>query len=292
MTRRESLLTHPDKVFWPEEGWTKRDLAAYYERAYARLKPWVTGRLLTMERCPDGLRGQCFYQKQAPSGLPPGTPTKEIRHTNKVTRYVVGGSLATQLALVNLGCIAVHAWCSRARAPRKPDWVCFDIDPTSGRFADAARAARRLKDLLDALDLVSFPKTSGGRGLHVFVPIRPGPDADDALSFASAIGARLAAEHPREITVEQRLAKRRGRVYLDPFRNGFGQTVVTPWSVRRRDGAPISTPLGWEEMTARLLPDRFNLRTIDRRLEERDPWTGFFQARQSLPRAFLALQRL
>lgn len=292
MTRGLRLLTHPDKVFWPEEGWTKGDLAAYYERAYSKLKPWVAGRLLTMERCPDGLRGQCFYQKQAPAGLPPGIPTKEIRHTHRVTRYVVGGNLATQLALVNLGCIAVHAWCSRARAPRKPDWVCFDVDPTSGRFADAARAARRLKSLLDALDLVSFPKTSGARGLHVFVPIRPGPDADDVLRFASAVGARLAAEHPQEITVEQRLAKRKGRVYLDPFRNGFGQTVVTPWSVRRRAGAPVSVPLDWKEVTARLSPDRFNLRTIDRRLEGRDPWAGFFRVRQSLPRDFLASQHL
>ncbi len=289
MTRGASLLTHPDKVFWPEEGWTKLDLASYYERVFPKLQPWVEGRLLTMERCPDGMRGQCFYQKQAPAGLPAATPTKEIRHANRVTRYVVGGSLATQLALVNLGCIAVHAWGARARAPRKPDWVCFDVDPTSGRFADAVRATRRLKNLLDALDVVSYAKTSGGRGIHVFVPIRSGPDADDALRFAQVAGSLLAAQHPKEITVEQRLAARKGRVYLDPFRNGFGQTVVTPWSVRRRPGGPISTTLDWEEVTPRLSPERFNLSTIDRRLQSRDPWAKFFQSRQSLPKAIAAL---
>jgi bifunctional non-homologous end joining protein LigD len=182
-------LTNADKVFWPEEGWTKGDLARYYEGAFDRLKPWVAGRLLTMERCPDGMRGECFYQKQAPAGLPPSTPTKDIRHARKVTRYVVGGSLGTQLTLVNLGCIAVHVWGSRARAPRKPDWVCFDVDPTSGRFSDVVAAARRLKGLLDAIDVRSFPKTSGGRGLHVFVPIRQGPDADEVLRFAESVGA-------------------------------------------------------------------------------------------------------
>jgi len=278
-------------VFWPEEGYTKLDLADYYTFVFPRLRPYVRDRLLTLERCPDGMRGECFYQREAPRGMPPGTPTKRIRDERGVTNYVVGGRLATQIALVNLGCIAVHAWGSRAAAPPQPDWVCFDVDPTSGEFADAARAGLRIKAGLDDIGLVSFPKTSGSRGLHVFVPIRVGPDHAAVLDFAEAFVRRLAAAYPKDLTVEARLASRRGRVYLDPFRNGFAQTVVAPFSVRRRPKAPISTPLDWSEVTPKLNPSRFNLGTVGKRLDGPDPWRDFFRTRQSLARAIDAVAR-
>src|SRR6185369_13113938 len=130
----------------------------------------------------------------------PDTPTKAIVHAKIVRNYVVGGKLETQLALVNLGCIAVHVWGSRASSPRKPDWVCFDLDPDSGKFADAARAGLRVKEALGALDLVSFPKTSGKKGLHIFVPIEIGPDADDVRGFAERLGSLLARSYPDELT--------------------------------------------------------------------------------------------
>lgn len=282
-------ISHPDKVFWPEEGYTKRDLAGFYDRAFSRLLPYVKDRLLTLERCPDGMRGECFYQRKAPRELPPGTPTKRIRDEKGFTNYVVGGLRATQLQLVNLGCIAVHVWGSRAQAPRRPDWICFDIDPTSGEFADAARAGLRIKKGLEDLGLLSFPKTSGGRGLHVFVPIRIGPDTKQVLAFAEAMVRRLAAAYPNELTVEARIAARRGRVYLDPFRNGLAQTVVAPFSVRRRPKAPISTPLDWSEVTPKLIPERFNLGNFARRLEGADPWKDFFRNRQSLHAAMDAV---
>ncbi|HKD12247.1 MAG TPA: hypothetical protein VKE50_09230, partial [Thermoanaerobaculia bacterium] len=164
-------LSNPNKVFWPDEGYTKLDLARFYAEAFERLQPFVEDRLLSLERCPDGMRGDCFYQKEKPPGMPEGTPTKKIQHAKGTTNYVVGGKIETQLALVNLGCIAVHVWGSRASDPRRPDWVCFDLDPDSGKFADAARAGLQLKAALDALRLVSFAKTSGKKGLHVFVPI-------------------------------------------------------------------------------------------------------------------------
>ena len=200
----EQLLTHPDKVFWPEEGYTKLDLASFYESIFAKLQPYVKDRLLALERCPDGMRGECFFQKEAPKGMPPGTPTSLIQHQNRPVDYVVGGSIETQIALVNLGCIPVHVWGSRASQPHQPDWVVFDIDPSSGEFADAARAGLLVREALEALDLVSFPKTSGGRGMHVFLPIQVGPDFDEARSFAEEIGKRLAAAHPEILTVEQR----------------------------------------------------------------------------------------
>jgi bifunctional non-homologous end joining protein LigD len=275
-------ITHPDKIFWPDEGYTKGRLAEYYAAVFPRLQPYVEDRLLTLERCPDGLRGQCFYQREAPKGLPPGTPTQRVREKTGSTTYVVGGRLETQLALVNFGCIAVHIWPSRRRAPHRPDWICFDIDPTSGKFEDAARAAVLIKARLDTLGLRSFPKTSGSRGIHVFVPIRPGPDSSAVLAFAEAFSRVVAAAHPRELTVEARLRARRGRVYLDPFRNGFAQTVVAPFSVRRRPKAPISIPLDWSEVTPALDPSQFNLANYARRLNEPDPWRDFFRHRQSL----------
>lgn len=278
-------------MFWPGDGYTKGDLAEYYEAVFPRLRPYVDDRLLILERCPDGMRGECFYQREAPQGLPPGTPTRRVHDQTGSTTYVVGGRLATQLALVNLGCIPVHIWSGRRRAPERPDWVCFDIDPTSGEFSDAARAARLVKAALDDLALTSFPKTSGSRGVHVFVPIRSGPDNDEVLGFAEAFVRKLAEAHAKELTVAARLRARRGRVYLDPFRNGFAQTVVAPFSVRRRLGAPISTPLDWSDVTPKLDPTRFNLGNFRRRLDAPDPWKDFFRQRQSIAAALRAVRR-
>ena len=287
-------VSNPNKVFWPDEGYTKLQLIEFYADIFLKLQPYVKDRILSLERCPDGMRGGCFYQKEAPSSLPPGTPTKRITHVGKAksTNYVVGGSLATQLALANLGCIAVHVSGSRASSLRKPDWVCFDMDPQSGKFSDAARAGLRLKEVLDVLKLESFPKTSGSRGLHVFVPIKPETDVDEVLSFAESLVARLAAQFPKELTVEHSIAARKQRVYLDPYRNGFGQTVVAPYSVRRRPKAPFSTPLAWSEVSPALDPSEFNLGNYAKRLSAPDPWQDFFKNRQPLTATINALKKI
>jgi bifunctional non-homologous end joining protein LigD len=285
-------ISNPDKVFWPEEGWTKLDLVRFYDRVFPRLAPYLRDRLLNLERCPDGILGGCFYQKERPAGLPPDTPTKRIVHSHKAVNYVVGGRRETQLALANLGCIAIHVWGSRASTPRKPHWVCFDLDPDSGQFADAVRAALRVKEALDSLDLVSFPKTSGGKGLHVFVPIRIGPESDEVRGFAEKLGRLLAASHPGDLTMELSIAARKGRVYLDPGRNGFGQTVAGPYSVRCLPHAPVSTPLAWSEVRETLDKTAFNLGTFERRLQQADPWAEFFRSRQPLGPAMRAVARL
>ena len=288
-------ISNPDKVFWPDQGYTKQDLADYYQLVFPRLRPFVEDRILTLERCPDGMKGQCFYQKQKPESMGPQTPTKTIKNasgTRKATEYVVGGSLATQLALVNLGCIALHVSGSRAKTFPKPDWVCFDLDPASERFSDAVRAAWRVKAALGELGLLSFPKTSGSRGLHIFVPIRVGPSADEVLKFAERLVARVAAAHPKELTVEHSIAARGNRVYLDPFRNGSVQTVVAPYSVRRRPGAPVSTPLSWAEVKETLDPVKFSIKSFAARLEKTDPWAKFFASRQALRPAIAHLKQL
>ena len=288
-------VSNPDKVFWPEEGYTKLDLIEFYAGVFPLLEPYVKDRMLTLERCPDGMNGQCFYQKEKPQGLPAGTPTKLIESPEgkrKSVNYVVGGSLETQLALANLGCIAVHVMGSRARTPRQPDWICFDCDPESGLFADAARAGLYVKEALDVLNLDSFAKTSGSRGMHVFVPIKRGPDVSEVLEFAQAVVKRIAAAHPKELTVEHSIAARGGRVYLDPFRNGFGQTVVAPYSVRRRPHAPVSTPLTWKEVKPTLDPANFNLSNFAKRARAADPWEEFFAKPQSLKSAALVVSKL
>jgi bifunctional non-homologous end joining protein LigD len=287
-------ISNPGKIFWPDDGYTKLDLVEFYASVFPLLQPYLDDRILTLERCPDGMLGQCFYQKEKPFGLPPDTPTVRIDRSDgkrKSINYVVGGSLATQLALANLGCIPIHVMGGRARDPRKPDWICFDCDPESGKFSDAARAGLWVKEVLDALKLASFPKTSGSRGLHVFVPLRPGPDVSDVLDFAQRVVRFIAADHPQELTVEHVIAARRGRVYLDPFRNGFGQTVVAPYSVRRRPHAPVSTPLQWREVKPGLDPASFNISNFARRMKMKDPWADFFAARQSLKTAVRLLQK-
>jgi bifunctional non-homologous end joining protein LigD len=278
----DDLITHPDKVFWPAEGYTKLDLASYYEAVFTKLRPYVDDRLLSLERCPDGMLGSCFYQKAAPKGLPKDTVTHRIHHQNRDVEYVVGGSKDTQLALTNLGCIPVHVWASRANYPDQPDWMVFDLDPTSGKFSDAANAGLAVKEALDEIGLKSFAKTSGSRGLHVFVPLKLGPTYDDVLPFAKQICERLAAEHPKELTVEQRIEARGQRVYLDAFRNTFGGTVVAPYSVRRREKAPFSMPLDWSDVKPSLDPSKFNLGNYKKGLAGPDPWKDFFKSRQSL----------
>jgi bifunctional non-homologous end joining protein LigD len=288
-------ISNPDKVFWPVEGYTKLDLANFYRDVFSLLHPYVNDRILTMERCPDGLGGSCFYQKEKPESMPPGTPAKRIANAGgrrKSTNYVVGGTLQTQLAMVNLGCIAIHVCGSRAKTFPKPDWVCFDLDPGSGKFGDAARAGQFVKEPLDAIDLISFPKTSGSRGMHVFVPIRVGPDADEVLKFAEQFVARLATAHPKELTVEHAIADRGKRVYLDAFRNGSVQTVVGPYSVRRKPHAPFSTPLAWSEVQPSLDPSKFNLGNFRARFEKKNPWADFFTSRQPLRNAMQRMKKI
>jgi len=185
----------------------------------------------------------------------------------------------------------VHVAGSRAATFPRPDWVCFDLDPNTGKFADAANAGLLLKEALDALGLVSYPKTSGSRGLHVLVPIRVGPTATEVLKFAEGVVQRLAESHRKQLTVEHSIAALGDRVYLDAFRNGTIQTVVSPYSVRRKPHAPISTPLAWSEVKPSLEPETFNLGKFRDRLKQSDPWSDFFRSRQGLQKAWSRLKQ-
>jgi bifunctional non-homologous end joining protein LigD len=280
-----AIITNPGKLFWPEEGLTKLDLAQFYTRIAAHILPWMKGRAIMLERCPEGVRRSCFFQKQAPANLPEGIPTVRIPapSAGRDINYIVGGTRKTLLTLVNLGCIAMHVMNSRTDLLGKPDWLAFDLDPSDG-FDGAARAALLLRSRLEDHGLESYVKTSGGRGLHVFVPLRRGAEQDHVRAYAVAIARELAEANPRLVTVESRKAKRRAPVYLDVMRNASGQTIVPPFSVRWRPKAPVSMPLEWNEVSPRLDPAVFTIRTAERRMAAKAPWSSFFGHRQTLPR--------
>ena len=278
-------LSNSEKVWWPDEGITKADIARFYDKMWPHLALWLRDRPLTAERCPDGLAGSCFYQKDFPEDRPPPGPRLVLRATStgKDVRYIVGGSRSTLISMVNLGCIAIHVMTSRAKRIREVDWLVFDMDPPES-FADAARAGLALRKVLDEAGLVSYPKTSGSKGLHVFAPLRKGVSQQDATAVAVALGEELARREPKLVTVEFSKARRGGRVFADAMRNAYGQTIVPPYSVRRRPHAPVSTPLSWDEVSPRLDPATFNLRTFERRMARADPWSDFWRRRQALPK--------
>jgi bifunctional non-homologous end joining protein LigD len=243
-------------------------------------------RPLTAERCPDGMLGGCFYRKNFPEGnIPVGVPRLRLRaaSTGKDVNYLVGGTLEALLGLVRVGCISMHVMNSRVPSMRDADWLAFDLDPSSGEFSDTIRAGIALRAILDEHRLVSFPKTSGSRGLHLFLPLRAGHSQEDVTAFAVRIGEELARREPELVTMAHSKSARGTRVYADPFRNAYLQTIVTPYSVRRRPGATVSTPLAWDEVTARLDPRRFTMRTLEKRLASGDPWSDFKKRAQQLP---------
>ena len=280
------VISNVHKVWWPDEGFTKGDIARFYHAISPLLLPWMRDRPLTAERCPDGMLGGCFYRKNFPEGnIPVGAPRLRLRaeSTGKDVNYVVGGTLEALLGCVRLGCIAVHVMNSRVDSMREADWLAFDLDPSSSEFSDTVSAGIELRAILDEHGLVSFPKTSGSRGLHVFVPLRPGHSQEDVTAFAVRTGEELARRKPDLVTMEFSKKARGVRVYADPFRNSYLQTIVTPYSVRRRPGATISMPLAWDEVTARLDPRRFTIRTLEKRIASGDPWSDFKKRAQRLP---------
>ena len=281
-------ISNPDKIWWPDEGITKSDVARFYDGIWSHVSPWMRDRPLTAERCPDGMLGGCFYRKDFPEHWQPAGPRLVLRaaSTGKDVRYIVGGSRATLIGMVNLGCIAIHVMTCSAKTIHQVDWLAFDMDPPES-FADAAQAGLALRKVLDEAKLVSYPKTSGSKGLHVFAPLRAGVTQQDATAVAVALGAELARREPKLVTVEFSKAKRGGRVFADAMRNAFGQTIVAPYSVRRRPHAPVSTPLAWDEVSPRLDPATFNVRTFERRLASADPWSDFWRRRQALPKTLV-----
>lgn len=290
-------LTHPDKVLFPADGITKADLARYYADVADRMLPWLRDRPISMVRYPDGLDGQRFFQKNAPSYFPDWIRRVRVGKEGGEVEHAVCDKPATLVYLANQACIEIHAFTSRADKLDLPDQLVFDFDPPDGkRFADVRRVALWARDLLTGeLGLTSFVRTTGGRGLHVHVPLNRRADFDAVLEFAHQVAGFLARGHPDAITTEQRKDKRGMRIYADVMRNAYAQTVVASYGVRARPGAPVATPLSWADVEDESLePGRFAMATLRARLDggTDDPWTGFTESRQGLGDAAKRLAKL
>jgi bifunctional non-homologous end joining protein LigD len=294
--RRQLRLSNLDKPFWPEEGITKGDLIAYYRDVAGVLVPHLRGRPFTMKRYPDGWQGKNFFQKQSPSHMPSWIrrapfPASTREGEKKIIDYALVDDELALLWMANMGCIDLHTWASRADRPEKPDWVMFDLDPSEGAgFDDVVEVARLVKQMLDLLELASFPKTSGSRGIHVLVPIARRHSFADVREFAGIVAGALARAHPGLVTTEWAKEKRRG-VLVDANQNGPGKTNASVYSVRPRAGAPVSTPLRWEEVVPGLDPTALTMDAVlDRVARGGDLFACALAGRQSLTKALRALR--
>ena len=289
-------LTHPDKVLFPADGTTKQDLARYYADVAGQMLPWLRDRPITMVRYPDGLGGPRFFQKNASSYFPDWIRRVAVAKEGGQVEHVICDKAATLVYLANQACIEIHEFTSRADKLDAPDQMVIDFDPPDGaHFADARQAALWARDLLDGeLGLTSFVRTTGGRGLHVHVPLNRRADFDTVRDFAHRAAEVLARRHPDAITAEQRKDKRGNRIYADIMRNAYAQTVVASYGVRARPGAPVATPLAWDEVQdAKLEPGRFTLSTVRARLDQgTDPWAEFGRSEQGLSEAGKRLSKL
>ncbi len=280
---RDVRLTNLHKPFWPELGITKGDLLQFYADVSPVLLPHVRDRAMVMRRYPDGAAGASFFMKQAPSPRPAWLRICPIDHGDgKIVEFPVIDDLPSLLWLVNLGCIDLNQWYARCDDVNRPDYLHFDLDPSEGATFDQAReAALVMRDALQALRMKPLVKTSGSRGLHVYVPIARGPLQDTVLTFTRALATEMASRYPKLLTVEYRKSARpRARILLDYRQNAWGQTLASIYSVRPKPRAPVSTPVTWDEVDAGITIEDFRLDNVRARIAARgDLWKPLLAAR-------------
>jgi bifunctional non-homologous end joining protein LigD len=293
--KRELRLSNLDKLFWPDEGISKGDLIDYYRQVAPVLVPHLRGRPFTMRRYPDGAAGKVFFQKHAPAHMPEWIKTFEAAVSprgaegRQIDFPIVDDELAL-LWMVNMGCIDMNPWYSRVDRPDRPDFVLFDLDPTPEvPWAQTVEVALLVRQLLDGIGLASFPKSSGGKGFHILVPLDRRSTYADTRRFAEHVAGVIARAYPSLATTQWAKSKRRG-VLIDANQNGMGKTIASVYSVRPHPGAPVSTPLAWEEVNARLDPAAFTMdEVLDRVAKHGDLFAGVLSTRQSLGKALARL---
>ena len=285
-------LSNRDKVFFPESGTTKGDLVDYYRRIAGIALPHWRDRPLSMQRFPDGLKGGGFFQKDVPDYFPDWVDRVELDKEGGTVTYVLANNVATIVYLADQGVITPHLSLARRDRPDNPDRLIFDLDPSDDDFGKVQEAASIVRAALDELEMASFVQTTGSRGLHVVVPLDRSVAFDDARHFAKTLADLAADRNGALLTVAQRKNKRGDRVFLDYLRNAYGQTAVAPYAVRAIEGAPVATPLSWDEVGAHDLgPQKYTIGNIFRRLGQRkDPWADIGRHACSLKSA--ALKRL
>jgi bifunctional non-homologous end joining protein LigD len=282
-------LSSPDKILFPEQGITKRELALYYERIADWILPRIGDRPLTLVRCPEGRAKQCFYQKHVNEHFPKTVQRIQVEEEGSEP-YGLINSVEGLLSLVQVGVLEMHIWGSTRKDIEKPDYVVFDLDPDEGLpWQRVVDGALHLRDWLADLGLRSFLKTTGGKGLHVCLPLTRRANWDEVKAFTKAVAERVVAEDPQRYTSKLPKASRKGKIFIDYLRNGRGATSICAYSTRSRAGAPVSTPLFWEEIESGqdVHGDHFNVRNVLERLEslDSDPWEEFSKVRQSITAA-------
>ncbi|MCW5891002.1 MAG: non-homologous end-joining DNA ligase [bacterium] len=280
-------LTHPDRVLYPGQGLTKRALAEFYAGIADWILPHLVSRPTSLVRCPDGLGGPCFYQKHTGSWAPEVLRRVRIQERHKLGEYLVVDDLAGLVGLVQMGILEIHTWNAVAERLEEPDRIVFDLDPAEDvPWTATVAGARVLRARLQARGLETFLKTTGGKGLHLVAPIRRGPSWEACAAFARGVAEDLAREAPEAFVATMSKAKRRGRIFIDHLRNVRGATSIAAYSTRAKPGAPVSTPIAWDELGPRMRPDRFTVANLGRRLRAlaADPWADYARTRQRLPR--------
>ncbi|MEF0941039.1 non-homologous end-joining DNA ligase [Rhizobium sp. BR 362] len=278
-------LTHPDRIYWPDDGISKQDLVDYYALAWQRMAPFVVDRPLALLRCPDGIEGPRFFQKHTWKGINPHIDEivdPEEEGGEKLLRIKDFDGL---VALVQSASLEIHPWGTTTGHWEKPDMIIMDLDPGEDvTWKAVIAAAKEIKERFQALGLASFVKTSGGKGLHVVAPLKPKATWPDVKAAAEAIADGMSADTPEKYLSVAAKAKRAGHIFIDYLRNGRGNTAVAPYSTRARPGAAVSMPLAWDELTDRTGPSSFTVKNAASRLGERsaDPWAEFFRAAKPL----------
>jgi bifunctional non-homologous end joining protein LigD len=288
------VITHPEKVLFPEDGITKGELASYYETIAPAMLPHIRGRPVTMERYPSGIGEKGFFQKDVSKGFPEWLERVEVPKKDGTVRHPLVRDKRSLLWLANQNCITPHVWTSGGPKLYQPDICVFDLDPSEEALSILRGAALALRDLLDELGLPSLVKTSGSTGFHIVVPLDAKAGFDEVSSFAHGVGAILVKRDPKNLTQEFSKADRGGRIFVDTGRNGYGATFAAAYAVRARPGAPVSAPCTWEELErGEVGPRTFMLRAMAGRIAEvSDLWSGMRSRRRSLRSARERLRRL
>jgi bifunctional non-homologous end joining protein LigD len=282
-------ISNPDKALFPDIGLTKRELCEYYERIAPLMLPHTRGRPLSLVRCPNGWDKKCFYQKHANATVPEWVPRIEVQDSDGPANYMMANDTRSLVTLAQLGVLEFHPWGSKSPKLEHPDRLVFDLDPDESLSWDALKAAAMLtRTLLGDLGLESFLKTTGGKGLHVVVPIAPTMDWDTAKDFVRDAALLLAHTFPDRFTATLAKNARGGKIFIDYLRNAHGATAIGPYSVRARAGAPVAAPVDWSALDDDIRFDYFNVREVATLLDRADPWQDFGKVRQSVTAAMRA----
>lgn len=284
-----------DKVFWPEDGYTKGDLIEYYDRISEYIMPYLKGRPLTLHRFPNGINGESFYQKDM-DNLPPDYVDRVKIHSDTAGKdicYVICNNEESLLYLANLGCIEMHPWSSTVENMDNPDYLVMDLDPHGIGFDAVISCALKVKNVLDEIGVPGYIKTSGATGLHIYVPLAGKYDYAQAREFTHLIGLVVNKKLPVISSLERYPEKREKKVYLDYLQNRPAQTLVAPYAVRPREGAPVSTPLRWSEVNEKLNPADFTIKNIEKRLSKTgDLWKPVLGKGIDMEKSLDRLQKL